>query len=176
MPRTIYFTATTLDGFIATDDHSLDWLLTRESDTNGPMGVDTFLAGIGALAMGANTYRWIVENHSGEPWYYTVPAWVFTHRDFSPRTDADIRFTRESVPAVHAEMVAAAGDRDIWIVGGGELVGRFAEHGLLDEVAVGIAPVTIGSGKPLLPRHVELKQIELVANGEFACVRYAVVK
>ena len=65
---------------------------------------------------------------------------------------ADIRFTQAEVPDVHAEMVAAAGDRDVWIVGGGDLAGQFADRGLLDEVVVSIAPVTLGSGAPLLPR------------------------
>jgi dihydrofolate reductase len=61
------------------------------------------------------------------------------------------------------------------VVGGGVLAAQFAERGLLDEVVVSIAPVTLGAGRPLLPAHVELRPLEVAANGEFACVRYAVV-
>jgi dihydrofolate reductase len=73
-------------------------------------------------------------------------------------------------------MAAAAGGRNRWIVGGGDLAGQFADAGLLDEVIVYVAPVTLGAGAPLLPRRIELRLEELGQNGEFACARYAVVR
>jgi dihydrofolate reductase len=167
---TVYFTAASLDGFLATADHSLDWLLSQEIDPRGPLGYEAFSDGVGAMAMGANTYRWILDHH---PWQYTVPAWVFTHREFPP-PDGDVRFTADDVAIVHRAMVAAAGDRQVWLVGGGELVGRFADKGLLDEVVVGYAPVTLGSGAPLLPRRLDLELVEVARNGAFLCGRYAV--
>ena len=172
MTRTVYFVATTLDGFIATTDHSLDWLLKRQSDAAGPMGYEQFIAGVGALAMGATTYRWIRE-HDPE-WMPERPAWVFTHREPEPLPGADLRFTAEDPAEVHRAMVAEAAGRDVWVVGGGDLVGQFADRGLLDEVVVAIAPVTIGAGAPLLPRHVELEVLDCARNGEFVCVRYGV--
>ena len=60
--------------------------------------------------------------------------------------------------------------------GGGELVGQFADVGLLDEVIVSIAPVTLGGGAPLLPRRIELRLDELGRNGDFACARFSVVR
>ncbi len=177
MPTTVYYTATTLDGFIATPEHSLDWLLSRRSDGAGPMGYDNFIADIGAIAMGASTYQWLLDNHPGMEWPYSMPAWVFAHRPFPARTDgADVRFTRDSIPLVHKEMAAAAGDGNVWIVGGGPLAAQFADHGLLDEVCVWIAPVTLGAGRPLLPHHLEMTLTELAQNGEFACARYDVVR
>lgn len=175
MSRTRYYTATTLDGYIATEDHSLDWLLIRDQDEDHPMAYNRFIADIGAIAMGANTYQWIQDHHGGEPWMYEQPSWVFTHRGLAPRADGDIRFTQDELTTVHAEMTAAAAGKDIWLVGGGGLVGQFAELGLLDEVFVSIAPVTIGAGAPLLPRHVELRLAALAQNREFACARYDVV-
>lgn len=174
MTRTIYYTATSLDGFIADPEESLGWLLSRRSDEDGPMGYRPFIADIGALAMGATTYRWIQRQERGS-WPYEQPCWVFTHNDLAPFDGADIRFTAEDVVRVHADMVEAAGGRDVWVVGGGNLAGQFADHGLLDEVVVSIAPVTLGGGAPLLPRRVELQVREVAANGEFACVRYTVV-
>ena len=175
MTRTVYYTATSLDGFIADERHSLDWLLSRQSDADGPMGYAEFEKRIGALAMGATTYEWVREHDPGA-WAYTVPAWVFTHHELTAYPGADIRFTQAEVPDVHAEMVAAAGDRDVWVVGGGDLAGQFADHGLLDEVVVSIAPVTLGGGAPLLPRRLELARTEQAVNGEFVCVRYDVVR
>lgn len=175
MTRTVYYTATTLDGFIATEDHSLDWLLTRHADHEGPFGYVAFEKRIGALAMGATTYRWIREHDGADAWPYTAPTWVFTHRDLTGHPGADIRFTSAAVAAVHGDMVAAAGDRDVWVVGGGDLAGQFADAGLLDEVLVSIAPCTLGAGAPLLPRRLELVRTEWGVNGEFVCVRYDVL-
>jgi dihydrofolate reductase len=171
--RTVYYTATTLDGFVADPEQTLGWLLSRQADPDGPMGYRPFIAGVGAIVMGASTYRWVRAHEDG--WVYEQPSWVFTHRPERPPDGADVRFTDSDVGAVHAELVAAAGDRDVWVVGGGVLAAQFAERGLLDEVVVSIAPVTLGAGRPLLPAHVELRTLEVAANGEFACVRYAVV-
>jgi dihydrofolate reductase len=173
MSRTIYFVASSIDGFIATPEHSLDWLLTRETDQNGPMGYGPFIEKVGAIAMGSATYEWIRRNL--ETWDYTVPTWVFTHRDLEGVSGADVRFTQDSVEVVHRLMKEAAGDRDLWVVGGGDLVGQFADHRLLDEIIVGYAPVTLGEGQPLLPRRLELRLLECAPNGELACARYEVL-
>jgi dihydrofolate reductase len=64
----------------------------------------------------------------------------------------------------------------VWVVGGGPVAAQFARAGLLDVVEVSIAPVTLGAGMPLLPAHVELVTREVSQNGEFAVVRYDVVR
>ena len=178
MTRTVYYTATSLDGFIADERNSLDWLLTREADHEAPTGYKAFEKTVGALVMGSTTYRWVQDQ--GEAWAYTQPAWVLTHRDLTPYEGADIRFTaaddRDAVVALHREMQAAAGDLDVWVVGGGPVAAQFAEAGLLDEVVVSIAPVTLGAGAPLLPARVELAVREVERNGEFAVVTYDVVR
>jgi dihydrofolate reductase len=177
--RTLYYTATSLDGFIAGPDNSLEWLFTRKRDEGGPLNYEDFVAEVGAVAMGATTYEWILDYQSshGDPkWPYDVPSWVFTHRDLPVMSDGEIEFVRGDVAPVHERMTGAAGDRDIWIVGGGDLVGQFADAGLLDEVLVTIAPVTLGAGAPLLPRHVELSLEEVARNGDFVAARFGVVR
>ncbi len=114
---TQYYTATTLDGFIADPDDLLDWLFTRKREDDGPLNYGSFIAGVGAMAMGSTTF-----------------------------------------------------------VGGGDLAGQFADAGLLDEVIVSIAPVTLGGGAPLLPRRVELHLDELGRNGDFVNARFTVVR
>ena len=175
MSKTQYFTASTLDGFIADADNSLDWLLTRSRDPDGPLNYDAFIADVGALAMGATSYEWILDN-VGESWPYDVPSWVFTHRELPPVADARITFVSGHVAHAHPEMVDAAGGRNVWIVGGGDLVGQFDDAGLLDEVIVQFAPVTVGAGAPLLPRRVELRLEEAGRNGDFVSARYSVVR
>jgi dihydrofolate reductase len=76
-------------------------------------------------------------------------------------------------------MSRAAGDKNIWLVGGGDLVGQFADQGLLDEILVGVAPVTLGQGAPLLPRRLTASQLELVDVGrdkQFARLEYRLRK
>ena len=181
MTRTQYYTATSLDGFIATTENSLDWLFTRAQDQDGPMNYGEFIADVGAVAMGSTTYEWIIEHESkgGQvefTWPYDQPCWVFTHRELSAVPNADIRFVRDNVAGAYAEMVEAAGDRNVWIVGGGDLAGQFADAGLLDDVFVYIAPVTLGAGAPLLPRQLELKLEEVARNGDFTCAKYSVAR
>ena len=182
MSLTQYYTATSLDGFIADPDHSLEWLFTRKQEKDGPLNYRDFIAGVGAIAMGSTTYEWILDHEFAgkDPaewkWPYDIAGWVFTHRQLPVVPEAQIQFTSGDVAAVHAEMIRAAGDRNVWIVGGGDLAGQFADAGLLDEVIVSIAPVTLGAGAPLLPRRIELRLDELGRNGDFVAVRYSVAE
>jgi dihydrofolate reductase len=77
-------------------------------------------------------------------------------------------------------MVAAAADRNVWIVGGGELAGQFYDDGLLDELLVQVGSVTLGSGKPLLPRAIVTPSLRLISvravGSGFAELRYEVPK
>ncbi|MEV6066338.1 dihydrofolate reductase family protein [Nocardia sp. NPDC052001] len=175
MSFTTYYTASSLDGFIADAEHSLDWLLSRKADSDGPMGYNPFIAEIGAIVMGANTYQWVIE-HEPDEWSYTMPAWVVTHREFEAKPGRDIRFTSAPIPEIYRQMAETAGDKKLWVVGGGGLAAEFAEHGLLDEIIVSYAPVTLGSGAPLLPRKQELRAVETALNGELVCARFEVVK
>jgi dihydrofolate reductase len=178
---TQYYTATTLDGFIADPDNSLEWLFTREREDDGPLNYGEFIAEVGAMAMGSTTYEWILDHEFAgkDPtewkWPYEIPCWVFTHRQLPVIPDARIEFTSADVAVVHEQMLVAAGDRNVWIVGGGDLAGQFADEGLLDEVIVSIAPVTLGDGAPLLPRRIELRLEELGRNGDFVSARFSVV-
>jgi len=154
--RTQYYAATSLDGFIATENDSLDWLfpLGDLNDSSYP----AFIADVGALAMGSATYEWMAHNaeklasETGSAWPYTQPAWIFSSRRLPIIEGANIRFVNGEVRDVHAEMQAAAGTKNIWIVGGGDLAGQFYDAGLLDELIIQVGSVTLGKGKPPFPR------------------------
>lgn len=175
--RTQYLTATSLDGYIATEDNDLGWLFQFEGeDASNPY--PEFIEQVGALAMGATTYEWVLAHDDG-PWPYTGrPTWVFTHRTLPTKEGADIRFTQDDVATVHAAMTAAAGERNVWLVGGGDLVGQFLERDLLDEMWLTFAPVTLGRGAPLLPRRhttpMRLLEIHHDAGAPFVHLRYSV--
>jgi dihydrofolate reductase len=179
--KTQYYTATTLDGYIADESNSLEWLFEVDRGANPGDEFTEFFADVGAMAMGATTYEWILE-HQSEPgtwsgYYGSTPCWVFTHRDLRPIAEASISFVQGDVGPVHERMTEAARGRNIWLVGGGDLVGQFADRGLLDEILVGVAPVTLGGGAPLLPRRLTASQLELVdvtRQGQFARLAYRV--
>lgn len=180
--KTQYYTAASLDGYMATLDHSLDWLLQLGSveETSYP----AFIRDVGAIAMGSHTYEWILRHQSdSEPnrpleWEYEQPVWVFTTRALPKVPGADLRFVRGDVQPVHAAMVAEAAGKNVWIVGGGELAGQFYDRGLLDEMIVQIAPVTLGRGIPLFPRFISdppLRLLSVDTYGEtFVELRYEV--
>jgi dihydrofolate reductase len=179
---TQYYTASSLDGFIADRENSLSWLLQFDDEAEEESDYPGFIAEVGALAMGSTTYEWIA-NELGfveDPgkWPYEQPTWVFSSREL-PRPDGrDVRFVRGDVAPVHAEMASAAAGRNVWLVGGGDLVGQFHDAGLLDEIIVTMAPVTLGAGAPLLPRRIATPPLRLVdakASGEvFVTLRYRV--
>ncbi|MFC5609892.1 dihydrofolate reductase family protein [Variovorax soli] len=184
--RTQYYTAASLDGFLATEDHSLEWLfpLVDIQDTSLP----EFMQGVGALAMGSSTYEWMLRHvvnapGGGAPWPYAQPTWVFSSRQLPAVPGADIRFVRGDVRPVHQAMQAAVQGtgKNIWLVGGGELVGQFYDAGLLDDIIVQVGSVTLGSGHPLLPRRIaQPRRLELTAVKRFgpgmAELRYEVLR
>ncbi len=175
MTKLTYYTATTLDGFIADHNDSLDWLMRQENDEDGPLNYTEFIEGIGAIVMGSTTYRWLLEHQPGE-WAYEMPAWVMTTRELElPGAPADVRFASGDVRPVYEAMAAEAGRKDLWVVGGGELAGSFADAGLLDELITYTAPVTLGRGRQILPRRLDLELIEAVRNQAFVAARYRVL-
>ncbi|MFC4552539.1 MULTISPECIES: dihydrofolate reductase family protein [Halorussus] len=180
--KTQYYTATTINGYLADEDNSLDWLF-QFGDIEGVQDdYPQFIDQVGALAMGSTTYEWILEHEdlleNPEEWPYDVPAWVFSTRELPVVAGADVRFVQGDVAPVHADMVEAADGKNVWLVGGGDLVGQFHDRELLDELILSVAPVTLASGAPLLPRTITsppLKLTDVKKQGDvFAVLTYEV--
>lgn len=182
--KTQYLTACSLDGFIADENHSLEWLfpLGNVEDTSIP----EFMKSVGALAMGSHTYEWLLRNGfdpgnaAPQPWPYAMPTWVFTTRELPVVRDADIRFVRGSVGDAFAGIAESAQGLNLWVMGGGDLAGQFFDAGLLDEIHVQFGSVTLGKGMPLFPRRLTspplvLKSVTQVGTG-FAELVYEVPK
>lgn len=156
--KTIYFAATSLDGFIADKNNSLEWLF-QFGEPEGDGGeniIQNFVDSIGSIAMGSTTYLWLYDylSKSKEPWPYKVPSFVFTSRSDLPSIpNADVRFVKGDVVPVHKKMVELSGSKNVWVMGGGELAGKFYDANLLDELQLHVASVTIGGGAPLFPRY-----------------------
>ncbi|MEA2212786.1 MAG: hypothetical protein QOF83_2734 [Solirubrobacteraceae bacterium] len=182
--RVIYNTATSLDGYLADAENSLSWLFVVVPDEPTSSRHARFMAGVGVMVEGSTTYEWVLSEadllaqpHRWQEFYGQRPTFVFTTRELPRVPGADIRFVRgpvrEALPAIRA---AAAG-QNVWVVGGGDLAGQFLDVGALDEIGVSLAPVTLGSGAPLLPRRLESDRLRLVSatvDGQFLHAVYAV--
>ncbi len=180
----MYYTATTLNGFIATEDNSLDWLF----EVGSPDAVDfkSFLDGIDVLVSGSTTYEWVYDHEklaeSPEKWrqfYGARPTFIFTSRELPAPDGEDIRFVNGPVED-HLEAIRAeAGEGDVWVIGGGDLAGQFLDAGALDELQVTLTPVALTAGAPLFPRDIRSDRLELISAekfGQFAHLTYSVRK
>jgi len=188
--KTQYLVAASIDGFIADTGNSLEWLFEAEARASEDARAAReerfrqFFAATGAMTMGATTYEWVVEHEDlltnparWQEYYDQEPCWVFTHRKLPVVPGANISFVSGDIRPVYDQMRAAAGGRNLWVVGGGELAGQFADLGLLDEILVSVAPVTLGAGAPLLPRRLTAAQLTLTDcshDGTFAAFTYSV--
>lgn len=180
--KTQFYTATSVNGFIADENNSLDWLFQFGDVDSMADSYPRFIEQVGAIAMGSTTYEWVVNHErlleSPEKWPYSIPTWVFSRRQLPLVPGADVRLVQGDVAHVHAEMVAAANGKNVWVAGGGDLVGQFFDRGLLDELILTLAPVMLRSGAPLLPRDIvtpPLKLARVEQHGDvYAVLVYAV--
>jgi dihydrofolate reductase len=159
MAKTQYYCASSLDGYIAESDDTLDWLRKYEGSFEGD-GVepikgayDRYYEGVGALVMGSATYEYVLDELTEWP-YKGKPSWVLSSRDLPKPAgeEVDVRIVDAKVADLHDEMTAAARERNVWVVGGGNVASQFADASLLDEVIVTVVPVVLGEGKPLFER------------------------
>ena len=185
MTKTQYYCASSLDGYIAETDDTIDWLLKYDGSFEGE-GVEPikgsyqrFYEGIGALVMGSATYEFVLAELSEWP-YKGKPTWVLSSRDLPQPAgeEVDVRIVNANVPDLYDEMIAAAGERNLWVVGGGNVASQFADASLLDEVLVTVVPVVLGEGKPLFDRRLPGGPMQLAGTRSFDSgmveLRYAI--
>lgn len=151
--KVVYHVAASLDGYIATPDHKLDWLF--ELGAPDPDPLPEFMAEVGAVVMGRTTFDWISEAlaaESGAGWPYSVPTFVATSRPLVAMPGAEVHTVAGPIQSWLPTVAQVAGDRLIWLVGGGSLAADLAEQGLLHQMRVTLVPVSLGAGIPLFPR------------------------
>jgi dihydrofolate reductase len=156
-----YFTACTLDGYIADENNSLDWLFEVPHEEEDRFW-DEWFPSVGGLVMGATTYEWMLAHAGPDPWrryYGERPGWIFAHRELPSIPGVEIAFVQGDVRPVYEEIAKRLSGANLWLVGGGDLVGQFHDAGLLDEIILGMTPVTLGRGAPLLPRRITSKHL-----------------
>ncbi|WP_353848837.1 dihydrofolate reductase family protein [Arthrobacter sp.] len=184
MTRIVYYTASTLNGFLADADNSLAWLFAVD-DAGGP-DIAAFMDGMGVFVEGSATYEWVLREErllenpaKWQQFYGAKPTYVFTSRELPVPAGADVRFVSGPVADALPGIVAAAGDKDVWVVGGGDVAGQFLDIDALDELVVTMAPAVLVGGAPLLPRTLGPDRMKLLSagkHGQFAQLTYGVKK
>jgi dihydrofolate reductase len=143
------FIATSLDGFIARKDGSIDWL--NEANKAVPAGEDCgfskFMASVDALVMGRNTFEQVL---AFDAWPYgSTPVVVLSHREISlPSHLPDSISVSNETPTALVERLSETGAEHLYI-DGGLTIQCFLSAGLIDSIIITKIPVLLGSGKPL---------------------------
>lgn len=158
MPKVVLFIATSLDGYIASPDGTVDWLF-HDAD----YGYTEFMASLDAVVMGRKTWEQAKT-------FETVPfagkrVFVFS-RTLPPSHDERIHHVQGEVGAV-VVAIRQNIQRDLWLVGGGELIRQFIAHRLIDEFRLFVHPIILGEGVPLFLLHSERTNLMFEGNQSF---------
>ncbi len=142
--KLVLYIASSLDGYIATDEHNLDWLFAVEGE--GDNGYAAFYESVDTVLIGRITYDWIIEHEKGDFPYKGKKCYVFsrTKKD----DDEHVKFICEDIVQFSKDLKNKNG-KSIWLVGGGNLLNTFIKEKLIDELIVTITPVLLGKGIPL---------------------------
>ncbi len=169
MPEVILYIATSVDGYIARRDGAVDWLDPAADPAGGPVedyGYGEFIAGVGAVLMGRVTYAQIRASGGDYP-YPNAAGYVFS-RTRAGEQDDHVRFVDGSDPAGLVARLKREQDKNLWLVGGGQLVREFLRLDLIDRIELFILPVILGDGIPLFPPATPQRNLTLES-----CQRYA---
>ncbi len=138
--RCSVFIATSLDGFIARKDGSLDWLELAAGDPDDH-GYTGFMASVDTLVVGRGTYDTVL----GFPeWPYAGKrVVVMTHRP------VELRHGAEAFAGTPHELVATLAGASRIYVDGGNVIRQFLDAGLIDDITLSLIPIVLGDGIPL---------------------------
>ncbi|MFD9625867.1 dihydrofolate reductase family protein [Peribacillus muralis] len=168
--KTVLYIASSLDGFIAREDGSLDWLYATEGE--GDNGYGTFYETIDTVIMGNKTYQHTKVLADEFP-YKDKKCYVFSRQN-EGKNDGNVQYINEDI-ASFIQVLKKQGGSKIWIVGGSELLDVFMKEKLVDEFIVAIIPIILGKGIPLYKAdnpEVRLKLTEIQQFGQVAQLHY----
>lgn len=144
----VYYVASSLDGYIATEDGAVEWLSAFHT-TGEDHGAGELQASVDALLLGSHTYEFALKlGHWPSP---DTPSWVFTQRDLRV-LHPSITLTSQR-PGQVVEMLAAHGLRRAWLMGGGKLAASFHAERLISRCIISVFPILLGRGVPLFAPH-----------------------
>jgi dihydrofolate reductase len=143
MPRVVLFIATSLDGYIASPDGTVDWLF-HDAD----YGYTEFMASVDVVVMGRKTWE---QARTFEDVPFAGKQVIVFSRSQSNAIESRIRFVQGDPETTIPELKGSV-EKDIWLVGGGDLIRQFIYNNLIDEFRIFVHPIILGQGIPLFPR------------------------
>ncbi len=168
--KLVLYIAQSLDGYIAREDESLDWLLKFEGP--GDNGYAAFYETVDTILLGRRTYEWILRNVQSDFPYQGKTCYVFS-RTLRGQT-ASVTFVNQDIAHFTASLKQKPG-KDIWIVGGAEVLTPLLPANLVDEFIIHIAPTIIGQGIPLFkssPYESTLDLVKVTQHNQFVELHY----
>jgi dihydrofolate reductase len=159
MRKLILFIATSLDGFIASKDGSVDWLFT-DSD----YGTTAFMKSIDTILMGRKTYEQAVD--FGLEFYKGKKIYVFT-KSKKLKALKGVEIINEDSISFTKKLKKRKG-KNIWLMGGGELASSFQKNNLIDEYSLFVHPIILGEGIPLFKNLNGIKTLKLKSYKNFS--------
>lgn len=145
--RNKVFIATSLDGYIADKNGSIEWLHSIPNPDNNDMGYQNFISGVDAIVMGRSTFE--VVCGFDIDWPYTIPVFVLSNNILSIPVEL-----KDKVSLVNGKLsdildkIHHLGYNNLYIDGGKTIQG-FLEEDLIDELTITIIPWLLGEGIPL---------------------------
>lgn len=168
MPKIIVYIATSLDGYIAREDGSIDWL-----PESGESSYEAFYKSIDTVIMGKTTYDQVLT--FGEYPYKDKKSIVFTTTN--QKKNENVEFVSDVDKFVKDGFNGMG--KNIWLVGGAQIITSFLKQKAVDEIIVTIIPVILGKGLPLFKNMESEIKLELIKTKKYAQLvdlRYRVLK
>ncbi len=155
--------ATSADGFVARTDGGLDWL-TKRPAPKGFYGLPEFSRSVDAKILGRKTFD--ASLRLGATFSAGDLHYVFSRRPAPASVPPGVQFVSEPI-GTFAERIRKQAGQNIWMMGGGEIIGAFLDEGAIDEFIISVVPTFIGEGIPLIaPRHREVP-LRLLSSQQF---------
>ncbi|MFZ3384709.1 MAG: dihydrofolate reductase family protein [Candidatus Methanoperedens sp.] len=158
--KIILYIATSLDGFIARKDGSIDWLSPYENGQED-YGYKDFLKTVGIVIMGNTTYKQVLT--FGEFPYRGKDCFVFT-RNKENRKDENVTFVSKNAKDFVSQLSES---KNIWLVGGASIIDEFLKFDLIDEFIITIIPILLGEGIPLFNGRSNETKLKLIDVKKF---------
>ncbi|HMQ06041.1 MAG TPA: dihydrofolate reductase family protein [Saprospiraceae bacterium] len=165
MIKTVLYIATSLDGFIARPDGRIDWLTSVPDPRTGDYGYAALLESIGTVIMGRKTYEEIIGFDVDWP-YIGLDTYILTNNYELKILYPDIQILTGSVKEFITALKELA-KKDIWLVGGGQVVTQFLNDEILDKMIITIIPKIIGEGIPLFAKTPKESKWKLIETKSF---------
>ena len=164
--KVIVHIAASADGYIARPDGDLEWLTSRPAP-EGFYGMNAFMKSIDTLLLGRKTYE--VSLSLGGKFDSKNRTIVFSRHPAPTDAPTGVEFVSGAIGSVVSSLRDQAG-KDIWLMGGGELIASFLDEQAIDEFVISVVPVFIGDGIPLIARRhrhtrMDLQSVERFDDG-----------